>query len=456
MIKCKNCGADMRFDIDKQLLVCDYCDSTEDVVNIHRTDISSEEQVMEAIVHTCPMCGAELYTTEDTAATFCSYCGQSVLLESRMVMVGKPDYIIPFKITKEEAEKAYRKKLSGAIFAPSEIKKAEIESMRGIYMPYWEYYIQDDSHVNFSTFLNEHREGDYLVSDQYRVTFRNQIVSDGLEYDASSKFPDELSQSCAPFYFKESKLFNTGYMSGFYADLGDVPPETYELDAANIVKEVAAEEILENSDLPNYNVTESNLEKRLNIGRIVPGLAMYPVWFACARDKKNKYINYAAINGQTGKVAADLPLDKKKIILWTLIFAVPIFLLLYLLFTPNPITTVVIIGILSIAGTLIGLRKVDGTTRPDKGMGITQRDADNADKKLKKAEKSKMRIRLIIGLAVIVLVIFFQPVSDIYYYAAAIISGVLCGWTYWRVFELHNRSIERPLPQLEKRGGEGA
>lgn len=456
MIKCKNCGADMRFDIDRQLLVCDYCDSTEQVHNIHRTDITSEEQVMEAIVHTCPMCGAELYTTEDTAATFCSYCGQSVLLESRMVTVGKPDFIIPFSISREEAEKAYKKRLSSAIFAPSALKKAEIESMRGIYMPYWEYYIHDDSMVRFSAKTNSRRSGDYIIEDLFDISFRNHIESDGLEYDASSKFPDDLSQGCAPFYFKESKLFNTGYMSGFYADLGDVSYDTYTRDAVEVVQEIAAEEIMDNTDLHEYGVTEDKIEKSITITDVQPGLAMYPVWFASARDKKGKYINYAAINGQTGKASVDLPVDKKKILLGTVIFAIPVFLLLYLLFTPNPLTTLLMVGVLAIVGTFIGIRRLDSMGRDDKGAGKSRKKPTTAEAKLKKWEKTKMRLRMIAVIVICVVFIMFDPIYDYVYYAAAIGAGILCGWTYWRIFEIHNRSTVRPLPQLEKRGGEGA
>ncbi len=148
MIKCKNCGSGTRFDIERQCLVCDYCDSTFNVLDYKRADIRSEDQKIEAIVHTCPMCGAELYTTEDTASTFCSFCGSSVLLESRMTEVYMPDFIIPFQITKEQAEAAYRKKLRTAIFAPRSVKEAEIKQMRPIYMPYWEYLLKPDAPVN--------------------------------------------------------------------------------------------------------------------------------------------------------------------------------------------------------------------------------------------------------------------------------------------------------------------
>lgn len=33
---------------------------------------------------TCPQCGGELITEDDTVATFCSYCGGSTILDSRI------------------------------------------------------------------------------------------------------------------------------------------------------------------------------------------------------------------------------------------------------------------------------------------------------------------------------------------------------------------------------------
>lgn len=456
MIKCKNCGADMRYDIEKHELVCDFCGSVVDVTHVHHTDIVSEQQVMEAVVHTCPQCGAELYTTEDTAATFCSYCGSSVLLESRMVMVNKPDFIIPFSITREEAEKVYKKKLAAAIFAPGELKKAEIESIRGIYMPYWEYYLKADNVVKERVTAGTKRVGNYIYSDRNEISFKVNVESDGLEYDASSKFPDDLSQECAPFYFKGSKLFNSAYMSGFYADLGDVNPDLYRNEAETIVSTIAASEIMENSNLDNLGISKEELRRDISYTTSEAGLAMYPVWFACARDKKGKYINYAAINGQTGKTAADLPVDKKKILIGTVLFAIPLFLIFYLLFTPTPLATVAIVALLAIVGTVIGVRKINDMGRNDKGAGKFKKNLTKKEKKERSAEKGKMYGRLGASLFICLLVVVIRPVFDIFYYVAAIAAGVLCGWTYWRIFELHNRSVVRPLPQLDKRGGDGA
>lgn len=51
--------------------------------------------------------------------------------------------------------------------------------------------------------------------------------------------------------------------------------------------------------------------------------AMFPVWFLSYRNGSR--VSYATVNGQTGKIAADLPVDIRKYFLGSLILALPIF-----------------------------------------------------------------------------------------------------------------------------------
>ena len=455
MIVCKNCGANMRYDAAGRCLSCDYCGSTLEIVNNTKIDITSEEQLMDATVYTCPQCGGEIYTTEDTAATFCSYCGSSVLLESRVASIAKPDYIIPFKITKEQAAEKYLQRLRHAMFAPSSLKSAQIEKLRGIYMPYWEYYYDSQTSVNFSADGSSVRKGDYVYTDVYDVSFLANIKSDGLEFDASSKLPDDLSQSFAPYYFKESKMFNPAYMSGFYADVGDVPSYTYTGQANKLVADTAADEITSYCSFGEARVNSDTISGHIYPGDPYVGLAMYPVWFASARTEDGKHINYATVNGQTGKVAADVPIDKKKLIIWSLIFAVPVFLLVYFLLSPTPRTTLILVALLAVVGYIVGKRTLNVMNPEDLGVkNSLSREKNNQtseDAEYETKVKRNMTIRLVITIAITVLIAFINPVQDYIHYAAAMAGSVLCGWNYWRIFDIYNRKISRPLPQLDKR-----
>ena len=66
----------------------------------------------------CPNCGGEIISTDERAASFCSYCGASAVLQSRISSEKKPELIIPFKQTKAQCTMAFEKFIKKAIFAP--------------------------------------------------------------------------------------------------------------------------------------------------------------------------------------------------------------------------------------------------------------------------------------------------------------------------------------------------
>lgn len=68
--------------------------------------------------------------------------GASTILYSRISHEKRPNYIIPFQKTKEQCKEAYARRMKHSIFAPKELRDPSyIDSFRGIYMPYWAFYI---------------------------------------------------------------------------------------------------------------------------------------------------------------------------------------------------------------------------------------------------------------------------------------------------------------------------
>ncbi len=84
-IKCPNCGADS--------LNPEQLGSSQE--NDSQKSDSTEK---EAVVYTCPSCGAEIVTDETTAASFCFYCQNPVILQGRLNGKYHPDYVIPFAL----------------------------------------------------------------------------------------------------------------------------------------------------------------------------------------------------------------------------------------------------------------------------------------------------------------------------------------------------------------------
>ena len=53
--------------------------------------------------YNCPSCGAELICDASTAATSCPYCGNPTVVPGQFSGALKPDYVIPLKLSKEDA-----------------------------------------------------------------------------------------------------------------------------------------------------------------------------------------------------------------------------------------------------------------------------------------------------------------------------------------------------------------
>ena len=507
MIKCKNCGGELRFDPGTQKYVCDFCGSsfTHEELSEEEKEgkVKAEEQrmyeepagdgYMNVFTYTCPQCGGELFTTEETAATFCSYCGSSVLLESRVSKEQKPDYIIPFQITKEQAAEIYNKKLKGSIFAPSYIRHMDIEKVRGIYMPYWTYQLEGRGVVKGEKVENRPVPGGTQVN-KYSVSSLAYVKGDGIEYDSASSFPDDLSQTIAPYKFSEAKKFEASYMSGFYADAGDMPEEAYFEEARSVMKELAANVIADQMD-----VSSADIEKTMPELDIKGERAMYPVWFISARNKAMNKVSYAVVNGQTGKAAADIPVDNKKLIIGMLCIAVPLFALLYFLITPTPAATAVVVLLLSILGAFFAVKRMaairlkSGNKKAKTGKGMLiafniiaavfslfifttkayemlwlpgaaivldiialVKTAKNNVKTGTKPNKvyALPLILSISSVVVCIIALIWNPVKDMYYYICIIIAGLCSGCAYWSMFTIHNKGTLRALPQLGKRGGD--
>lgn len=355
MYECPNCGSNLKFDIATQKMLCSYCNTTADPYSIQKDQDAEESTEYDVTVFTCSQCGAELLSEDTTAATFCSFCGSTAVLDSRIGKSRRPVHIIPFAKTKEDCKASYARMMRRAIFAPGELKNQDyIEKFRGIYMPYWIYSFENKGKITFRG-SESHQKGDYLVTKHYDITSDIDAVYEGISYDAASDFSDDLSAAIAPYDMKSGKSFTPSFLSGFYADTSDVDSRVYEEDARELAVEDSFDQLSGDGVCSRYHVKDPKnapyLKKSLRPRCTASESAMFPVWFLSYR--KGDRVAYAVVNGQTGKAAADLPVDKKKYIIGSLLLAVPLFLILNLWFTITPGTTLTLSALLALVCAMV-------------------------------------------------------------------------------------------------------
>lgn len=347
MAKCKQCGSDMSFNPATQLLHCNACDADESVETHGKLEAKQYEydNVKEYI---CPQCGGSIYTTSSTAATFCSFCGASVVLECRDAEYSMPDSIIPFRVTEDEAKSAYLAKVKKSLFAPGYLKNdTKVEKTRGIYMPYQVARYHGEGRAAITS-LHHRTSGNYDITETMRDTMHAKVELD-VSKDALHEFSDVISEGIAPFDLDDTKAYSSAYLSGFYADKADMGKDIVGGDVAQEARELCENAVVQKAIRGNQL---KSVEAMPYVGCDKTETVLCPVWFI-SNQQPNGSVSYAAVNGQTGSVAAEIPIDKKKFLIISGIVSLITYLILILATSFTPHHAISVIGALALIAAYV-------------------------------------------------------------------------------------------------------
>lgn len=351
MYACKNCSANLKFDIESQMLLCPACGTKEAIVEPGNHFEAVTQDYMEVKTHFCSACAGELIAEETEAAVFCPYCGNSTIVSEHFKKVNTPKYIVPFGITKEECKNKFAKMMKGAVFAPKEMRNRKaIDSFRGIYMPYWFYSfdINGKASLTETKVITEDLK-EYEVKSEIQFPYHG--YAKGFYQDASSSFKDEISDRIKPFDTSQKKAFSPAYMSGFYADSPDTDSSAYAEPITKYVTGICHGELINNESLNPYLLKNIDLGVSSAVKRNPEDVVMLPVWFLSY--KKGNRIAYATVNGQNGTAFSDVPIDYRKFFLGTLILFVLLFVLLNLFCVIRPTVLILIAAFFAVLVSLI-------------------------------------------------------------------------------------------------------
>ena len=317
--RCKSCGGALEYSAETNMMVCKHCNNSYSVDEVSTDSVSDieteskaktsekwlkrEQASIKMQIMRCTSCGAELAVNGVETSTFCAYCGQATVVADRVEDYLKPEYIIPFKITRNDAEAIIRRHLNKGFFVPEKIKKFEVEKIRGIYVPFWLFDVdyKDSQYWKY-----------YVKSGKKMVTryeyFEGKTSFKRLTLDASRNLNDESSSRLEPYDMRELKEFDMAYLSGYYSDRFDVglaasksfaAERAYELFNEGVKKELKHKEAEIAKSNPEYKITKAEY-------------ALLPAWFlSFIVDDKTYTI---LVNGQTGKTVGAVPIDKVKAI----------------------------------------------------------------------------------------------------------------------------------------------
>lgn len=260
-------------------------------------------------VYSCPSCGAELICDQSTAATACPYCGNPAIVPGQFSGALRPDYILPFRLSKDDAVQALRAHYKGKPFLPRSFTSANhIEQIQGVYVPFWLFDGGAEGAASYrASNTNVYETGDYEITEtrHYHVVRAGSLAFEKIPVDASSKMPDDHMDSIEPFDYAQLRPFSTAYLPGYLADKYDVTIDDSRDRADTRCRETLAQALRDTVTGYGACVTERE-DIALRRGKV--HYALLPVWMLSTKWRGQDFL--FAMNGQTGKLVGDLPTDR--------------------------------------------------------------------------------------------------------------------------------------------------
>lgn len=352
--RCPNCNStEILFDKETKKLKCSYCKTVFEEEKIKQTDISKLEgrnigkgakdiKDSDIVTITCNSCGANVVIDAKSASIArCHWCRSILSLDNKIENGAVPDVILPFSVDKEEAvNKISKYILKKSFFAKKDfIDEFSKDNVMGVYLPYM--LVDTNLHCCFEG-EGEHETDSYSVvvghdkdghekterrydADLYKVSREFDMEIDDLTIESSKDKFDKYAydksnnviNATLPFDTENCIPFKANYLIGYTTEKRDMNISELEDKISIQVKDICRLAI--NKDLKFFD-RGIKWEKEIvkNVGDSYLS-ALLPVWLY-TYVKKTKDVNfkyYVVFNGRTKEINGHIPLDIKKLIIFS-------------------------------------------------------------------------------------------------------------------------------------------
>ncbi|MDL2292190.1 hypothetical protein LJC17_01155 [Acholeplasma sp. OttesenSCG-928-E16] len=321
--KCPQCGSNLIFNPETQGLYCEHCgfqkeipaEKTEEL--IFNVDAKFETWSNETHVARCTNCGAEEIIQKNEISITCPFCGTSSVIQTKELSGQKPNGIVPFKLTKNEAAEKVKVWKKKKILAPRKFKdSSKPENIKGVYSPAFTYDADTDSTYTgrLGKYYTVTRRVNGKTITERKIRYFNISGSFGCIYDevmiqASSSISQDTLSKIRPFDSNNSLNYRIEYLFGYSAN-------QYAKDGIECWKQadVIIREKIKRGILAKYSYdTVDSLKVSTTYLQITHKYLLLPIYVGHF-DWHKKLYNFF-INGFNGKVTGKVPVSALKVLI---------------------------------------------------------------------------------------------------------------------------------------------
>ena len=328
-LSCPTCGAYLIFSPKKQCLYCEHCGYEQAIEpNGSVQEISLAEGIAvisnwndSAKMYSCENCGAKVLLENGETAASCPFCGTPHIIESEELPGLRPNAILPFKQSKEDAEDFALTWAKKKLFAPSNFKKrAAVEGLSGVYAPCFTF--DSDTRSTYVGVLGKYytvtvgsgkdrrtetRVRYFSVSGNYNQFF------DDLVYEVSPMINQKIYEKMGSFPLKTAVVYDDKYMSGYCSNYYERDMNSCWEDAKKDIDGIIRKNIVKQY---NADVVQSLNVQTIHLN-VTYKYVLVPVYVGKFYYKNKLYNFYES--GITGKVTGKYPVSPLRVIVAILI-----------------------------------------------------------------------------------------------------------------------------------------
>lgn len=329
--KCPQCGGVMDFVPETGDMGCPYCGyheevedeeeikaaqelRFEDAENYENCDWGAEKKVV-----ICKSCGAETVYDALEIAGECPYCGSNQVMEASDQKTMAPGGVVPFKISKKQANESFLKWIKRKLFTPRAAKKqAKADNFKGIYLPFWTFDTDTNTSYTARYGVNHYytdKDGKQRVVTHWHFTSGkyNKFFNDKVAL-ATNKHDTDLLRSINNYDTESNVEYKPEYLAGYGSERYCIGlKDAWEKDAKVAINRDLEREIDRLIRMTRNASMVTNLNLKTKYDDLTYKYLLLPVWMSSFKYKGKVY-NFI-INGQTGKVGGRAPVSALRIII---------------------------------------------------------------------------------------------------------------------------------------------
>jgi len=307
--------------------------------------VDASPPAQEQLEIACQACGATLLVDANMRTVQCPYCASPSVIE-RPPSPDRPDpaFVVGFVVDRERATKRVRRWLkSRGMFARTDFKEAAPKVLRGVYLPAYLYGAL--AHSNFSAEIGENytETETYTTTDAKGNTVTRTRTVTRTEYrplegrhacyivdvivTASSGVSNAALEAIEPYDLRALMRYTNAMITGWMAEEPSRPRE----ECRQMAHEESVQKVrnMLSSFMPGDS--HRDLRSHTELSDEVTDLVLLPLWTFAVRYDETKPPIRILMNGQTGKIAGNVPISSTKVTV-AIMAGLGIVLLLILLF----------------------------------------------------------------------------------------------------------------------------